>query len=74
VGNGLPVLIISCRSDDRKKLLHVLERSPIDIYAASTMVPRRALTARTITSEYPQPRPYCRSRSNSLEGCSPWRR
>jgi DNA-binding NtrC family response regulator len=35
--NGLPILIVSCRSDNRKILLRVFEGLPIDSYTAPTI-------------------------------------
>jgi len=35
--NGLPILIVSCRPDNRKMLQRVFEGLPIDSYAASTL-------------------------------------
>jgi two-component system, response regulator RegA len=35
--NGLPILIVSCRSDNRKMLLRVFEGLPIDSYTAPTI-------------------------------------
>jgi two-component system response regulator PilR (NtrC family) len=35
--NGLPILIVSCRPDNRKMLLRVFEGLPIDSYSALTL-------------------------------------
>jgi two-component system, NtrC family, response regulator PilR len=35
--NGLPILIVSCRPDNRKMLMRVFEGLPIDSYAAATL-------------------------------------
>lgn len=35
--NGLPILIVSCRPDNRKMLLRVFEGQPIDSYSAPTL-------------------------------------
>jgi DNA-binding NtrC family response regulator len=45
--NGLPILIISCRPENRKMLMRVFEGLPIDSYSASTIAQaREALDAR----------------------------
>jgi DNA-binding NtrC family response regulator len=45
--NGLPILIISCRPENRRMLMRVFEGLPIDGYSASTIAQaREALAAR----------------------------
>jgi len=35
--NGLPILIVSCRAENRKMLLRIFEGLPIDSYTAHTL-------------------------------------
>lgn len=35
--NGLPILIVSCRPENRKMLLRVFDGLPVDSYTASTL-------------------------------------
>jgi DNA-binding NtrC family response regulator len=35
--NGLPVLVVSCRPDNRKMLMHVFDGLPIDGYSAPSI-------------------------------------
>lgn len=35
--NGLPVLVVSCRPDNRKLLMHVFDGLPIDAYSAPSI-------------------------------------
>jgi len=45
--NGLPILIVSCRPENRKMLLRVFEGLPIDSYSAPTISQaREALKSR----------------------------
>lgn len=45
--NGLPILIVSCRADNRKMLMRVFEGLPIDSYTAYTLEQaREALKSR----------------------------
>jgi DNA-binding NtrC family response regulator len=47
MNNGLPILIVSCRSDNRKMLMRVFEGLPIDTYSAPTIEDaRRAIRSR----------------------------
>ena len=48
--NGLPILIISCRPENRKMLLRVFDGLPIDSYSASSIAQaREALHSRSFS-------------------------
>jgi DNA-binding NtrC family response regulator len=45
--HGLPILLVSCRPENRKMLMRVFDGSPIDSYAAPTITEaREALNSR----------------------------
>jgi DNA-binding NtrC family response regulator len=48
--NGLPILIVSCRPENRKMLMRVFDGLPIDSYTASTInQAREALKSRSFS-------------------------
>jgi DNA-binding NtrC family response regulator len=48
--NGLPILIISCRPENRKMLMRVFDGLPIDSYSAPTIQQgREAMNARSFS-------------------------